>query len=582
MDELTNHLIYDQPDGNTDSSVFSDENTADADTFISGENSNDSDGDDAGNRNGGSSERESSGSYPPLLYMLTLSGGLGGFLFGYDTGVVSGAMLMIRRQFSLSDQWHQMIVAAPLATAGLAACFAGPAANRCGRRPLLLASSVLFLGASVVMAVASDRVILLVGRLAVGVAIGVSSMIVPVYIGECAPLEVRGLLVTANCLLITGGQLAAALLCGAVSGWPQGWRWSLGVAGFPALLQMLTLLALPESPRHLVAQNRITAAAQTLQRLRPHGCSDWRDELRRIRHAITMETSVTHNWPFGWWRRIWRDSDVRHSVLVGCSLQLIQQAAGINTVMYYSASIVQAAGVHSDASAIWSAAVVASVNVVGTGIGVWLVERTGRRKLTLASVSATVVTLVLLAACLYTAQLFTLPVTESSGDDHLSTCYQCVHDGDHGFCYRQSANLTSLCLSARERITCPSDYTWTTRLCPSTLAWLSVPALGLYLLGFGPGLGPMPWTINAELYPMWARAGSMALSTAVNWATNLVVALTFLDVSSALSLPGAFLLYTTVTASGGLFLYWQLPETRNVPLEKVECGVSEESSAESY
>ncbi len=162
-----------------------------------------------------------------FLVLLAVVSSLGGFLFGYDTGVVSGAMILISEDFQLDSAWHEVIVSATLAAAAIAALLGGPLSDILGRRPTLITASVIFTVGAVVMGAAVDRWMLLAGRIIVGLGIGFAAMAVPMYIAESAPAKMRGKLVVVNNLFITGGQFVATVVDGAFSYLPRniGWRY---------------------------------------------------------------------------------------------------------------------------------------------------------------------------------------------------------------------------------------------------------------------------------------------------------------------------------------------------------------------
>lgn len=218
--------------------------------------------------------------------MLVALSAVGGLLFGYDTGVVSGAMVLVRKvrictttttklwkmahrcavlqDFKLSDGWHEVIVASTVAAAFATSLVAGRASDRFGRRPVILAASVAFTVGSFFMGLAAGKWTLLLGRLVVGAAIGLSSVAVPTYIAESCPAGERGSLVVVNNAFITGGQFAAGLICGVLAGATEGWRWMLGLAAVPAVLQFFGVVALPESPRHLVLKGEKERCVNTI------------------------------------------------------------------------------------------------------------------------------------------------------------------------------------------------------------------------------------------------------------------------------------------------------------------------------
>nr|XP_027236034.1 proton myo-inositol cotransporter-like [Penaeus vannamei] len=206
-----------------------------------------------GTRGGGSG-----GGTPAAIILLAVFSAIGGFLFGYDTGVVSGAMILVRDEFELSTVWHELIVSSTIGAAWLAALAAGPATDRFGRRPVILVASVVFTVGAVVMGAAPEKVTLLIGRIIVGLGIGMASMSVPVYLSESSPADLRGRITVTNNIFITGGQLIASVICGAFSKVPQGWRYMLGLAALPSVVQLMGFAFMPESPRWLILKGRTT------------------------------------------------------------------------------------------------------------------------------------------------------------------------------------------------------------------------------------------------------------------------------------------------------------------------------------
>ena len=180
----------------------------------------------------GESKPEIVRSRPPrFIYVLTITSAIGGLLFGYDTGVVSGALLKIKDDFHLSAEQQEMVVSSTVGTAILGAALASYLADSLGRRPSILLSSLVFAAGALLMGLASSYEILVCGRAVVGFAIGIASMVIPVYLAETAPTQYRGTIVTVNVLFITGGQFFSGIIDGAFSSVPEGWRIMLGLSG---------------------------------------------------------------------------------------------------------------------------------------------------------------------------------------------------------------------------------------------------------------------------------------------------------------------------------------------------------------
>lgn len=273
-----------------------------------------------------------------FVLMLTVTSALGGFLFGYDTGVVSGAMLLIREEFDLSRTKQEIVVSITIVGAVVASLSGGVAMEYWGRRPVILAAAFIFTVGAVLLAAAMSFEALVAGRLVVGLGIGLASLATPVYIAEAAPSHMRGTLVTLNTLLITVGQVTAGIVDGLFSGSNGGWRYMLGLSGLPSVLMMLGFLFLPESPRWLVASGRRREALSVLQRIR--GVLEVHTELEEMIESSTDHSSLgSSRKESATVRSLIQDPLTRRALILGCGLQLLQQLSGINTVMYYSATI---------------------------------------------------------------------------------------------------------------------------------------------------------------------------------------------------------------------------------------------------
>ncbi|XP_029901216.1 proton myo-inositol cotransporter-like [Myripristis murdjan] len=528
---------------------------------------------------------------PGFVYVLAVFSALGGFLFGYDTGVISGAMLLLKRELDLSALWQELLISSTVAAAALSALLGGFLNGLFGRRVCILLASFFFTVGGIVLSAAPSKEVLLVGRLIVGVGLGIASMTVPVYIAEASPPHLRGQLVTVNTLFITGGQFTASLIDGAFSYLRRdGWRYMLGLSVVPAMLQFLGFLFLPESPRWLIQRGLTQKARRVLSQIRGNQNID--EEFDSIKNSIEEEEKdCGGDGPVIW--RMLTYPATRRALLVGCSLQMFQQLSGINTVMYYSATILQMSGVRDDRLAIWLAGLTTLTNFLFTLLGVWLVERVGRRKLTLGSIIGTCLSLALLAVGFLMSAQHSPPVTFHPLDPAManSTCskYQlcepCMLDPGCGFCYREngSALVTSSCVPVNTASTeqaawgrCSNSSQmreqtyWAYNYCPTSYSWLVLLGLVLYLAAFAPGMGPMPWTINSEIYPLWARSTGNACSAGVNWTFNILVSLTFLHMAQYLTYYGAFFLYSSLALLGFLFTYGCLPETKGRRLEEIE------------
>jgi len=321
-----------------------------------------------------------------FVYVAAVFAGLGGLLFGYDTGVISSAELFLKKEFALSPFALEVIVSGVLAGAAAGALVGGRLADLFGRRALLIVTASIFAIGAILCAAAGSPAILIGGRIIVGLAIGLSSGSVPVYISEVSPPASRGWTVSLFQLSITVGILLAYIAGYALAA-IEGWRWMFGLAIIPAVVFGLGMLFLPESPRWLVKQGKIGDARGVLQKIRNTPAVE--DELSEIERSLELTTEQG------------RLSDLLHpslraALIVGLGLAVFQQVTGINTVIYYAPIIIQTAGIPSASGAILTTAGIGLVNVLMTVVSMWLIDRVGRRPLLLTGIAGMVLTLSIL------------------------------------------------------------------------------------------------------------------------------------------------------------------------------------------
>lgn len=332
-------------------------------------------------------ESESTGAKPlasvNLVYLAAVFAALGGLLSGYDTGVISGALPFIKNSFLLSTFQQGLVVSTVLVGAAVAAIGGGSFSDRIGRRKSLILTSIVFITGALISAAAGSMRVLIVGRLIVGIGIGLASSVVPLYISEIAPANARGWLVSLYQLAVTIGILAAYLADSAFAG-SGNWRWMLGLAVLPGALLGAGMLYLPETPRYLARHGHLDQARKVLVRAR--GMQDVDDELRQIEAALAVPEQGG------------QISDllapvVRPALIVGIGLAIFQQVTGINTVIYFAPTIIRSAGASSIQVSILATAGIGLVNVIMTIVSMWLIDRVGRRPLLLTGIAGMTVSL---------------------------------------------------------------------------------------------------------------------------------------------------------------------------------------------
>jgi SP family galactose:H+ symporter-like MFS transporter len=312
---------------------------------------------------------------------------VGGLLFGFDTGVIAGAMLFIVPEFHLGPAEQGLVVSAVTFGALFGALVGGASSDAIGRRWTNIAAGMSFVAGSVFSAIAPNVYVLIASRVLIGLAIGLTSVAAPMYIAELSPARNRGKLVSLFQLAITIGILISYIVDRALA--PEhAWRWMLGLAVIPGSLLVLGMIAMPESPRWLLKTGAEKAARQALSLVRPANEID--AEVKEIHEDLEQ------NQPAAWHELLM--PGLRPALLVGVGLAVLQQVTGINTIIYYAPQIFQKAGLGHATTALAATAGIGVVNVMSTLIAIWLVDRVGRKPLLLAGLVGMTASLLVLGA----------------------------------------------------------------------------------------------------------------------------------------------------------------------------------------
>ncbi|CAL0309591.1 unnamed protein product [Lupinus luteus] len=450
----------------------------------------------------------------PYILGLASVAGIGGLLFGYDTGVISGALLYIKQDFEdvrNSSFLQETIVSMAIAGAIFGAAAGGWINDVFGRKKATLLADVIFTVGAILMAAAPNSYVLIVGRLIIGLGVGIASVTAPVYIAESSPSEIRGSLVSTNVLMITGGQFISYLVNICFTQVPGTWRWMLGVSGVPAVVQFILMLFLPESPRWLFIKNRKNEAVDVISKI--YDLSRLEDEIDFLTAESEQERQRRNNIRM---MDVFKSKEIFLAFLVGGGLLAFQQFAGINTVMYYSPTIVQMAGFQANELALLLSLIVAGMNAAGTVLGIYLIDHAGRKKLALSSLGGVIVSLIILS--------FTFYKQASSSSSSASNVY----------------------------------------------GWFAVLGLALYIGFFAPGMGPVPWTVNSEIYPEEYRGILGGMSATVCWVSNLIVSESFLSIADAIGVGPTFLILAGIAVVAFLFVLFYVPETKGLTFDEVE------------
>jgi SP family sugar:H+ symporter-like MFS transporter len=456
---------------------------------------------------------------------LSLTAALGGFLFGYDSAVINGAVDAIGKEFSASSAVLGFTVSSALLGAAAGALAAGRVADRYGRLRAMWVAAVLFLISAVGSGLASSLIMLIVFRVIGGVGVGVASVVAPTYIAEIAPARIRGKLGSLQQLAIVSGIFLALLADFALAGaagssekdlWLglEAWRWMFIVMAVPAVVYGGLALTIPESPRYLVAKERLDEARSVLRSVL--GNIDLDAKVEQIKETLQREKRPSMRDlggpAFGLLPIVW----------VGIGLSVFQQFVGINVIFYYSSVLWQAVG-FTESNALLITVITSVVNVVTTLIAIASIDRFGRRPLLIIGSVGMALTLGTLAVIFGTASL----VAEGAGG--------CVQPGG-----------------------CPDLN--------GLAAPVALVAANLFVFAFGMSWGPVVWVLLGEAFPNRIRAAALSLAAAAQWVANWVISTSFPPLKDA-GLGLAYGLYTTFAVLSLLFVLKFVRETKGVELE---------------
>ena len=445
-----------------------------------------------------------------------------GILFGYDQGVISGALTGIKKSFHLSTLLVEIVTSWVTLGAMVGSLVAGTIADRFGRRVAVLVAAALFIVGAIVEGVAPGTTVLVVGRLIVGSGVGVASVAAPLLAAEMAPTRLRGRFVSTYQFGITFGIFVAYLIDELLASGE--WRLMLGLASTAGVALALLTLPLPDTPRWYLKVGRRPDAERALGRVKRH---DPEAAMAELEAHLDEDTAIAS------WKEVlaprWR-----RPLVIGVGLAVFQQITGINAIIYYADKIFGAAGFSGvggqTAATTWA---IGAVNVLATLVAIAFVDRLGRKPLLLAglvgmSVSLTVVGFAFLSL------------------DHVT---------------RASAT------AANARAAGPSDA-----------GIITLVALVVYIASFAFSLGPVVWTMINEIDPRAVRGRGVALATAANWFSAWLVSEFFLSVVKRLGESVTFWIFAALCGVCFVWVRLKVPETKGRTLEEIETMWADESS----
>ena len=510
-----------------------------------------------------------------MRYMVTVAliVALGGFLMGFDASVISGVVGFIEVEFSLSKIQLGWSVSSLALTATFAMMVSGPLSDRIGRRPVLRIAALLFGISAIASAVAPSFLWLVLARMLGGLGVGAALIIAPMYIAEMAPPQSRGKLVSFNQLNIVIGISAAFFsnyliltLGESGAGWAEAlrlgewnWRWMLGVETLPAILYLVALLIVPESPRWLAMQGRDDEARAVLARVSSEDQAD--EDLRAVKESIEAEAELA-----GLSFRALLHPSLRLVLTIGLSVGILQQITGINSVFFYAPMIFEQSGIGTNAS-FMQAVLVGLVNLVFTIVAMSLIDKLGRRPLLGFGLTGIAVCMLALS---YGFGSATYKLDQAAIDGlpaevdraGISVIVDTTFDSGNAFRDAVTDAVGRDVYQQLESELVSSAITMNSRL-------ILFAILG-FVASFAVSIGPIMWVLFSELFPNRVRGLAISFSGLVNSSVAFLVTLVFPWQLETIGNAGTFLIYGLFAVVGLVFVMRILPETKGRSLEELE------------
>ncbi|XP_060062554.1 solute carrier family 2, facilitated glucose transporter member 10-like [Ylistrum balloti] len=499
------------------------------------------------------------------LGLAAVMASLGGILFGYDIGIISGAVLQLQDQFCLSCFQRELVVSIMLVGAMMGSLFGGFVIDKYGRRQTIILNAVVFLVGAFILAVSSSYP-LLVSTGVVSIYISVSATGECVYISEIAPAKKRGVLVSLNELGITLGLLLAYLVNYFFIQVNNGWRYMFGLSAIPAVIQGVGMMFLPKSPRFYMLKRQEAKAQEVLMKLRR---GDVEKEMNAMKISIAGEMNQTCC------SLCSSVDNMRGRMMIGAGLVFFQQFTGQPNVLYYAPTIFEAVGFGSHSAATLATVGLGVIKVVMTVIALLCVDKWGRRKFLLTGA-------VLMGTAILCLGLVTHLQNHTLNKKTCSESEVCVPSTDNHqhqvFLYNQSNSFTGANLT-NPSIANQSNSTDHTPLVHGDKAGRVVAFIALmtFVAAYAIGFGPVTWLVLSEIFPASVKGRAIGITTVLNWGTNMVVSSVFLNVIDKLGVSLTFFVFCFICALSTGFIFLFVPETKGRSLEQISSDLTKGS-----
>ncbi|CAG8936423.1 unnamed protein product [Penicillium salamii] len=457
-----------------------------------------------------------------FVWLAALTASMAGLLFGYDTGIISGVLVVLGNSLDgrpATSSEKEMITSLCSGGAFIGAIFAGNTADRFGRKMAIYLGCILFIAGAVIQAAAYTIAQMAVGRLVIGFGVGCGAMVLPLYVAEIAPAKARGKLIGLNNMSITGGQVISYAIGAAFSSVPHGWRYMVGLGAVPALILGALMPFCPESPRHLAYNGRHDEARVVLRKIYAKATEDQIDAvLLSIITACDQAREINESGSrFSKIKKLHTVPSNLRALISACGLMVISQLSGFNALMYYSATLFSLVGFDNPTAV---GLVVAGTNFIMTFVNMMMVDGMGRRKLLLSTVWGMSVGMIAVAVAFrwIPINMETMEVT-------------------------------------------------TTGIPPAAIAVLVF--IIWFVVFYGVSVGNTAW-MSTDFFPLEVRAIGTMWLTCSNWGANVIISSTFLSMMKAWTPSGAFGFFAAICGLGYIWLYFFYPEVSGLVLEEVK------------
>jgi MFS transporter, SP family, galactose:H+ symporter len=442
-----------------------------------------------------------------FIIIISSIAAIGGFLFGFDTGVISGTLIFLQdaKGWALTDPQLSGVTTAVLLGAVLGCLISGKITDILGRKKTIIITSAIFMCGALLSGSAPSVRFLIVSRLFLGIGIGIASFSVPLYIAEISPARNRGALVTLNQLMITIGILVSFV----TDYWiandadPFSWRLMFHIGFIPGLMLFMGMFFLPETPRWLISKGRHEEGARVLKKVEDPNLIQ--ATLQKLKEEIAMDEEYKSSAKqlFTPW--------LKYPLIIGVGIMILTEMTGIDTIVYFTPKIFKIAGYISNEQSILPAIIVGVSNVIFTIVSIFLLDKIGRRPVYFIGLSGLVIT------------LFSL-----------------------GLCFHFQNELGN------------------------SFSLITITTMVLFIGSFAVSFGPLSWLLISEIFPLKFRGKGMSIGAFTVWSATTIVNFSFLKIVAALSLAGTFWAFAVMGIISGVWGYFFIPETRGKSLEFIE------------